>query len=69
MNLTMGEDQMGQVTHAHVQYNRTDSVRKYDLRSVRTVKAVTNRKHLSYGYAIYEPYTLPYRPSTDIRTV
>ena len=33
----------------HVQYNRTDSVRNYDLRSVRTVKAVTNRKHLSYG--------------------
>ena len=33
----------------HVQYTRTDSVRIFDLRSVRTVKAVTNREHLSYG--------------------
>ena len=33
----------------HVQYTRTDSVRTFYLRSVRTVKAVTNREHLSYG--------------------
>ena len=33
----------------HVQYTRTDSVCIFDLRSVRTVKAVTNREHLSYG--------------------
>ena len=33
----------------HVQYTRTDSVRIFDVRSVRTVKAVTNREHLSYG--------------------
>ena len=33
----------------HVQYTRTDSVRIFDVWSVRTVKAVTNREHLSYG--------------------
>ena len=36
-------------SYTHVQYTRTDSVRIFDLRSVRTVKAVTNREHLSYG--------------------
>ena len=35
--------------HTHVQYTRTDSVRIFDVRSVRTVKEVTNREHLSYG--------------------
>ena len=33
----------------YVQYTRTDSVRIFDLRFLRTEKAVTNREHLSYG--------------------
>ena len=41
----------------HVQYTRTDSVRNFDLRSVRTVKAVTNRVHLSYGP--YDSFSSP----------
>ena len=43
----------GQFCHraklTHVQYNCTDSVRNFDLRSVRTVKEVTDRKHFSYS--------------------
>ena len=37
----------GSITH--VQYTRTDPVRIFDLPSVRTEKAVTNREHFSYG--------------------
>ena len=35
------------VIFTYIQYTRTVTVRNFDL--VRTVKAVTNRKHLSYG--------------------